>query len=163
MLKNELIRKEQIINEYKKEKVLNNNSASKNSEKKINPYISNINKNNDIYMSNKKDASMVSARNSFRDSNKLINDSIFEENDANLFLENNIYKEIQNILEEKRNFILNTLTYENFSFDILKESKKGGINCGGINNSNIEQILELIKQRKKKVELAKKKLEEQIK
>lgn len=167
MLKNELIRKEQIINEYKKEKILNNNnSASKNSEKKANPYFSNIkqNNNNDVFKNNKKDEYFpILSRSSFRDSNKLINDSIFEENDSNLFLENNIYKEIQNILEEKRNFILNTLTYENFSFDILKDPKKGGINGGGINNNNIDKILELIKQRKKEVEIAKKKLEGQIK
>ena len=95
-----------------------------------------------------------------KETNKIANDSIFEENDANLFLENNIYSEIQNILEEKRNFILNTLTCENFSFDILINPKKGNILEGGVNN--IEQILDFIRQRKRKVEMTKKKLEEKI-
>ena len=41
------------------------------------------------------------------------------DDESQSLLENNIYSEIKNILEEKRNFILQTMTYENFSFDIL--------------------------------------------
>ena len=97
---------------------------------------------------------------------KEINDSLFEENESHINLENNIYKEIENILEEKRNFVIQTLTRENFSFDILKEKKiekDKEINTKiDTNKINIEQILELIKQRKKKVEITKKYLEEKI-
>ena len=95
---------------------------------------------------------------------KEINDSLFEENESHINLENNIYKEIENILEEKRNFVIQTLTRENFSFDILKEKQKEKeINIKiDTNKINIEQILELIKQRKKKVEITKKYLEEKI-
>jgi len=97
---------------------------------------------------------------------KEINDSLFEENESHIYLENNIYKEIENILEEKRNFVIQTLTRENFSFDILKEKQKEkdkDINSKiDTNKINIEQILELIKQRKKKVEITKKYLEEKI-
>ena len=97
---------------------------------------------------------------------KEINDSLFEENESHIYLENNIYKEIENILEEKRNFVIQTLTRENFSFDILKEKQKEKDKDMGskidTNKINIEQILELIKQRKKKVEITKKYLEEKI-
>ena len=81
---------------------------------------------------------------------KTISDSLFEENESN---------EIENILEEKRNFVIKTLTIENFSFDIIREKENKKID---INKNNIEQILELIKQRKKKVEMTKKFLKEKI-
>ena len=90
---------------------------------------------------------------------KTISDSLFEENESHINLENNIYKEIENILEEKRNFVIKTLTIENFSFDIMREKENKKVD---INKNNIEQILELIKQRKKKVEMTKKFLEEKI-
>ena len=94
---------------------------------------------------------------------KEINDSIFEETESHINLENNIYKEIENILEEKRNFVIKTLTRENFSFDILKEKQKDNNNTKlDASKINIEQILELIKQRKKKVEITKKYLEEKL-
>ena len=90
---------------------------------------------------------------------KEVNDSLFEENESHINLKNNIYKEIENILQEKRNFVIQTLTRENFSFDILQEKENKGTS---LNANNIKQILELIKQRKKKVELTKKYLEEKI-
>ena len=95
---------------------------------------------------------------------KLVTDSIFDENDSNIILEKNIYKEIENILNEKKNFIIKTLTKENFSFDIIDEKnvKINKINDIEINGNNIEQILKLIRQRKKKVELTKKYLEQKI-
>ena len=77
-------------------------------------------------------------------------------------MENNIYKEIENILVEKRNFVIQTLTKENFSFDIIKKNNDNINQKFGLNENNIEQILEIIKQRKKKVEMTKKYLEEKI-
>lgn len=46
------------------------------------------------------------------------------DDDAHNALEKNIYSELKNILDEKRNFILQTMTYENFSFDIISTEKK---------------------------------------
>ena len=58
--------------------------------------------------------------------------------------------------------MIKTLTIENFCFDILN-NKENDINKKmEFNTNNIEQILELIKQRKKKVEITKKYLEEKI-
>ena len=142
--------------------------------------ISKINKNDDIFLLkkelNNKDKIISDSQNADKNKNiadifaknfllknepniKTINDSLFEENESHINLENNIYKEIENILEEKRNFVIKTLTIENFSFDIISEKEHKQID---INKNNIEQILELIKQRKKKVETTKKFLEEKI-
>ena len=92
------------------------------------------------------------------------NEILYEETESHISLEKNIYKEIQNILEEKRNFILNTLTYENFSFDILRQSNKK--NIGGNNSitgmEDIDKLIEIVKNRKIKVQNAKKKLEEKL-
>ena len=46
------------------------------------------------------------------------------DDDGHNALEKNIYSELKNILDEKRNFILQTMTYENFSFDIISTTKK---------------------------------------
>lgn len=56
------------------------------------------------------------------------------DDESQSLLENNIYSEIKNILEEKRNFILQTMTYENFSFDIICKNEKTIMNNS--NNSN---------------------------
>ena len=95
---------------------------------------------------------------------KEINDSISDENEneSRANLKNNIYKEIENILVEKRNFVIQTLTKENFSFDIINDNNNSKNKKLGLNENNIEQILEIIKQRKKKVEMTKKYLEEKI-
>ena len=89
---------------------------------------------------------------------------MYEETESHISLEKNIYKEIQNILEEKRNFILNTLTYENFSFDILKTPNNK--NSTGINNINgledIDKLIDIIKNRKEKVQKTKKFLEQKL-
>ena len=92
------------------------------------------------------------------------NEIMYEETESHMTLEKNIYKEIQNILEEKRNFILNTLTCENFSFDILKSPKnKNSYLNNGINGlEDIDKLLELVKKRKQKVQKAKKYLEEKL-
>ena len=133
LLKNELIKKDKIIEDFKFNKKMNiSDIFSRNFQ---------LRKNSDT---------------------KEINDSMFDENESQFNLETNIYKEIENILEEKRNFVIKTLTIENFCFDILK-NKENAINKKiEFNTNNIEQILELIKQRKKKVEITKKYLEEKI-
>ena len=154
LLKTELVKKEQIIAELKKNKNENTITDSKISENKINNKPENY-------------LNLLGRKFSLRYSDsKEVNDSIFEESESHMMLEKNIYSEIQNILEEKRNFILNTLTRENFSFDILnneKENKKDNeLELNDLNGSSIEQILYLIRQRKKKVEMTKKYLEEKI-
>ena len=87
---------------------------------------------------------------------------MYEETESHLNLEKNIYKEIQNILEEKRNFILNTLTYENFSFDILKNKNTTSSNINMNNLEDIDKLIEIIKNRKQKVQKTKKSLEEKL-
>ncbi len=90
------------------------------------------------------------------------NEIMYEETESHLNLEKNIYKEIQNILEEKRNFILNTLTYENFSFDILKNKNTTSPNIYINNLEDIDKLIEIIKNRKQKVQKTKKSLEEKL-
>ena len=166
------IKKEQNILELNKN--MDNYNNIFDSKYSLNSSInnSNIKYNNDKII-NKKTVEdylgILSRRFSFKkNDSKEINDSIYEENEAHLLLEKNIYSEIQNILEEKRNFILKTLTSENFSFDILnnsgnyKNKKSEESVYDDINGGNIEQILSLIRQRKKKVEMTKKYLEEKI-
>ena len=70
-------------------------------------------------------------------------------------------------MEEKRNFILKTLTYENFSFDILRPRKNK--NYGGNNSINglngledIDRLIEIVKNRKQKVQKTKKFFEEKL-
>ena len=168
LLKNELIKKEQIISQLKRNKIENSILDSKIS---LNDK-QNYNNNSDSYRKKvdyKPDnyLNVLGKKFPIRSSDsKEVNDSIFEESESHMMLEKNIYSEIQNILEEKRNFILNTLTRENFSFDILnneKENKKDNdLEINDLNGSSIEQILYLIRQRKKKVEMTKKYLEEKI-
>jgi len=138
LLKNELVKKEQIITELKLKKNLKKNDIKKFDNK--NYY-------------NKSES-------------KELNDSIFGDNDGNINLKNNINWEIQNILNEKRDFILKTLTRENFSFDFISskyKSRKSNESINGQkNDNNLEQILDLIRQRKKRVEMIKKNLEEKI-
>jgi hypothetical protein len=66
--------------------------------------------------------------------------SFMEDETGHNALEKNIYSEIKNILEEKRNFVIKTMTRENFSFDIINVSnvKKDENN---IKNKNEEQII----------------------
>ena len=171
LLKNELIKKEKTILELKKN-MENYNNIFDSKYSLNNSKNNSNNKSNNDNLINKKTPEdylgILSRRFSFKKiDSKEINDSIYEENEAHLLLEKNIYSEIQNILEEKRNFILKTLTCENFSFDILndgnyKNKKSGELAGDDLNGSSIEQILALIRQRKKKVEMTKKYLEEKI-
>ena len=125
--------------------------------------------------------------------------SFMEDETGHNALEKNIYSEIKNILEEKRNFIIKTMTRENFSFDIINVSAKKDNNENNNNNNNnkngiikkklnsnsnkgsnvnirstftnnnssteisnieIDKMINLIKNRKKEVEIKKKYFEE---
>lgn len=176
LLKNELIKKEQIIAELKKNKKLENNNSITDSKLSLNdkqtfnsintynftkpeePYNKRVKNKPENYLD------LLGRRFSVKKTteSKEINDSVFEESESHMILEKNIFSEIQNILEEKRNFILQTLTCENFSFDILNNKKNNETIVGDISTANIEQILNLIRQRKKKVEMTKKYLEEKM-
>ena len=147
ILKNELVKKEEIISllksknkkiDLKKEKcnnftintissnskgnssnsgkmILNSGNIIKSNNNTItnNTGINDINKYTSVF-------SWVASPNNKKRNIPFHNEIMYEETESQISLEKNIYKEIQNILEEKRNFILNTLTYENFSFDILR-------------------------------------------
>ena len=98
---------------------------------------------------------------------KSVNDTPSEDRESHNSLEKNIFKEIENILEERKNFIIKTLVRENFSFDILSNKEK--LKNNDLNeNSNyeikgmedIEQLIEIIKNRKIKVQKTKKYFEE---
>ena len=120
--------------------------------------------------------------------------SFMEDETGHNALEKNIYSEIKNILEEKRNFIIKTMTRENFSFDIINVSnvkkddnniknngiikkklnsnsnKESNVNLRSsftnnnssteISNIDIDKMINLIKNRKKEVEIKKKYFEE---
>ena len=94
---------------------------------------------------------------------KSVNDTPSEDRESHNSLEKNIFKEIENILEERKNFIIKTLVRENFSFDILSNKEK--LKNNDLNeNSNyeikgmedIDQLIEIIKNRKIKVQKTKK-------
>ena len=98
---------------------------------------------------------------------KSVNDTPSEDRESHNSLEKNIFKEIENILEERKNFIIKTLVRENFSFDILSNKEK--LKNNDLNeNSNydikgmedIDQLIEIIKNRKIKVQRTKKYFEE---
>lgn len=97
---------------------------------------------------------------------KSINDTPSDDRESHNSLEKNIFKEIENILEEKKNFILKTLVRENFSFDILcsKENQKSENIKENLNDikgmEDIDKLIEIIKNRKIKVQKAKKYFEE---
>ena len=183
ILKNELVKKEEIISllkaknkkiELKKEKCnnislnasansskvnsINNSAKGKNVLNSWSIYNSNNNNNTDTNDANKYTSPFSwggspSAANNIINNKKrnvpLKNEIMYEETESQISLENNIYKEIQSILEEKRNFILKTLTYENFSFDILRPQKNknsGGNNAiNGLNGlEDIDKLIEIV-------------------
>lgn len=87
--------------------------------------------------------------------------------------EKNIYSEIQNILEEKKNLIIKALATEKFSFDLLNNNKESHKKKKGTmievsqkslkeNKDNINKLLDIIKIRKKKMDNIKKILEEKV-
>ena len=98
---------------------------------------------------------------------KSVNDTPSEDRESHNSLEKNIFKEIENILEERKNFIIKTLVRENFSFDILSNKEKLKNNDLNENSNNdikgmedIDQLIEIIKNRKIKVQKTKKYFEE---
>ena len=195
ILKNELVKKEEIISSLKSKLKKTDNikkeerysfSLTGNSSKRNSNF--NPNSGNVVALNS---GNIISSKNNntgFNDINKytsafswttsptmkdnkkrnvpLHNEIMYEETESQMSLEKNIYKEIQNILEEKKNFILKTLTYENFSFDILKSQKNKSI-IGNNNNSfngieDIDKLLEIVKNRKQKVQKAKKYFEDKL-
>ena len=95
--------------------------------------------------------------------NNKLNDDINEEEDCDEFLKEKIDSEINNILLSRKNFILSTMTYENFSFEIcnrLKTNKTNNNIDNNLNdkklNENLDLILNKIQQRKEKVIMQKK-------
>ena len=199
ILKDELIKKEEIISLLKSSKkgykkvIINNFSInSSNSNSNINSNDNSAKKfmtfknekkisyNNNSLLSNKmknkisnKNISTFSLKDN-NNNNKRLNpraskEPSLEDCDSQNSLEKNIFKEIQNILEEKRNFILNTLTRENFSFDILRvgndKNKLNLIECNIKDfkeTEEIDKLLELIKNRKIKVQKIKKYFEDRL-
>ncbi len=178
ILKNELMKKESIIEGYKKNKNLSkqitlpfnnikNNILFRNKsesdilnlslEKFRKEYFNIISKNSGLKINNNKYKK--------KESDEL---NLFEGEEENSNLEKNIFSEINKILEEKRNFIIKTLTSENFSFDIYSQNQNKQNNISNLkkNNKNnfhkniifsditkdIDKMLEMIKKRKEKVE-----------
>ena len=119
-LKNELIKKEQIIQKLK----TNNNNNNLIRYKSENHFI-NINNSNLNYLltEEKNDNNHLNYNKNINKTNKKENNEfnyiLTNEDEEENYLEKNIQLELKNILEEKRNFILKTLTSENFSFDLI--------------------------------------------
>ena len=189
-LKSELIKKNEIISLLKsnqkvyKPVIINNfsiNSSSSTSKK--NSYANSAKKfmtfknnkknpsNNDSIISNymkSKISNKITSTFSWKEESHIAkkfqksnNDIPFEDSESHGSLEKNIYKEIQNILEEKRNFIIKTLTTENFSFDILNKKNKNKVlidsSISEINGlEDIDKLIEIIKNRKIQVQKIKK-------
>lgn len=85
-----------------------------------------------------------------------------EDNDEKEFIRQIIDQEVKNILENRKTFILNTLTQENFSFDLINskmvtiDENNNNSNKKKSNNKtkiieNIDEILSKIQARKEKV------------
>ena len=183
-LKSELVKKEEIISLLKTNKkiykpvIINNfsiNSSSRSSQ--INSYANSAqkvmtfkNKQKNSYNYNSiisndmksKISNKITSTFSWKEENHLKKkiqqsnkDTPFEDNESHGSLQKNIFKEIQNILEEKRNFVIKTLTIENFSFDILSINsnnkiknikEKDFIDINGF--EDIDKLIEIIKKRK---------------
>ena len=181
ILKNEIIKKDKEINEMKLNLLMNNNNNNNN--------INNNNNNNNNLIYSKKILDNNNNNNLFKTKTEknflyqknIIQKPIFEESfnsldDSRLLLEKNIKEELNNLLDEKRNFIIKTMVNENFSFDIL--AKNNNINNNNIINTNkniiinnnnnyftnfnnnLEKMLNLIEKRKKEIENDKKFYEE---
>lgn len=158
ILKNELMKKEQIIQKLKINHYnLNDSEIDENSKQNF------INKNNKLfrtksdnhfYISNNNyntiltDESKNITKNNFQHNKNIskfyqkkgldeLNITLTNEDEEDNILEKNIQIELKNILEEKRNFILKTLTSENFSFDILSSTNLHNINTSNNNSNNI--------------------------
>ena len=136
VLKNELMKKEQIIQKLKiKNSIIYDNEIDNNEKKEI------INKNNNKLFRTKSDnhffISNISSfltteknNNQFQHNKNIskfyhkkgldeLNLTLSNEEEEDTYLGKNIQIELKNILEEKKNFILKTFTSENFFFDIF--------------------------------------------
>ena len=136
VLKNELMKKEQIIQKLKiKNSIIYDNEIDNNEKKEINNknnnklfrtksdnhfFISNISsfltteKNNNQFQHNKNISKFYHKKGLDE-----LNLTLSNEEEEDTYLEKNIQIELKNFLEEKKNFILKTFTFENFFFDIF--------------------------------------------
>ena len=153
VLKNELMKKEQIIQKLKiKNSIIYDNEIDNNEKKEINNknnnklfrtksdnhfFISNISsfltteKNNNQFQHNKNISKFYHKKGLDE-----LNLTLSNEEEEDAYLEKNIQIELKNILEEKKNFILKTLTSENFSFDIFSNLT---------NNNNKKKEMKMLK------------------
>ena len=79
-----------------------------------------------------------------------------DNDDEKDFLQKKLAMELTNILEERRNYILNTMMTENFAFDIISEvNNKGNKSTNKLQEmkliKNIDEILLKIQQKKEKM------------
>lgn len=103
--------------------------------------------------------------------NKL-NEEQNEEEECDEFLKEKIDLEIQNIINSRKNFIISTMTLENFSFDILNKNSTTKIKADNNStanrlnenkiNENLDEILVKIQLRKEKVILQKKMMQTKL-
>lgn len=90
-----------------------------------------------------------------------------EDEEENNFIKTKIDLELQNILDNRRNFIINTLTQENFSFDLVALKQLASFNLKNNQiphkfNENIDLILSKIQERKEKVMKQKKVMQSKL-
>ena len=187
ILKNELMKKENLIENYKKNSsqinqnvysIKNNILFRNKSDSDFLAFSLEKYRKKFIVFNTKKLGLKVNKKKKKKESEELNLTIGFENEEENSNLEKNIFSEINNILEEKRNFIIKTLTSENFSFDIYSQNpKKNNLNTNKRSNKNnnqnnnknilfsditkdIDKMLEMIKKRKENVENEKKYLED---
>jgi hypothetical protein len=97
----------------------------------------------------------------------IFDNDLYDDEDMG-FIKQKIDYELQIILENRRQFVLNTLTQENFSFDIFKASKTTSDNTGkksGPKNKmlqTIDQLVLKLQDRKQKVLNEKKSFHSQL-
>ena len=177
ILKNELMKKENLIENYRKNSsqinqniysIKNNILFRNKSDSDFLTFSLEKYRKKFIVFNTKKSGLKVNKKLKKKESEELNLTIGFENEEENSNLEKNIFSEINKILEEKRNFIIKTLTSENFSFDIYSQNRNKQNNISNLkkNNKNnfhkniifsditkdIDKMLEMIKKRKEKVE-----------
>ena len=78
-------------------------------------------------------------------------------NKSNFFMIK-IQNEVRSILDNRRNFLIATLGYESFSFDVLNfegSAKAGKIKAAVQINEAIDEVLQKLRERKEKVVMQK--------
>lgn len=89
----------------------------------------------------------------YKENNSNVNTNGNHEDDEEKdFLQNKLAIELENILEERKQYIINTMVTENFSFDIMGSSKNDSSKKQELRLiKNIDEILLKIKQKKEKI------------